>query len=125
MALTQAERSARWKAKHPNGARDANRRWRERNPDKANEWPAKRELGLWHTKYKEDNPCGDCGNFFPACAMDFDHRPDETKTYDVGMMVAHGHNKDKVMEEIAKCDLVCACCHRVRTRDRKIQNGRI
>jgi len=51
--------------------------------------------------------------------MDFDHLPGQKK----GLAVAHLlHYLDlSVVEaEIKKCELVCANCHRVRTRDRKI-----
>ena len=67
---------------------------------------------------KEMHPCMDCGNNFPACCMDFDHRPEENKVACVGRLVFSGSLAD-VEAEIAKCDLVCANCHRIRTRDRK------
>jgi hypothetical protein len=50
--------------------------------------------------------------------MDFDHLEDN-KEFDVGNSVRDLPNVKKVMEEIAKCDLVCACCHRVRTYNRR------
>jgi hypothetical protein len=62
--------------------------------------------------------CVDCGRSFPPCAMDFDHLEDN-KEFDVGNSVRDLPNVKKVMEEIAKCDLVCACCHRVRTYNRR------
>jgi hypothetical protein len=52
--------------------------------------------------------------------MDFDHISGEKKN-NVGTMVAHGHSRQAVMDEIAKCDLVCANCHRIRTRNRGIE----
>ena len=110
------ERQARWLATHPTGRRDAARAHRERNGNTP--WPAKRALGLEITSLKETTPCADCGNTFPAVCMDFDHLPGFTKRYAVGTMVAHGHSRDSVMAEIAKCELVCANCHRVRTSKR-------
>jgi hypothetical protein len=50
--------------------------------------------------------------------MDFDHVSGK-KENNVGTMVAHGWNRDRVLAEIAKCDLVCANCHRIRTKKRK------
>jgi len=58
-------------------------------------------------------PCQDCGGQFPPCCMDFDHVRD-TKFRDIGLMVSR-NNIEAIRTEIAKCDLVCACCHRVRT----------
>lgn len=112
------ERNARWRKNNPQASRDKSRRWRERNPGVTYEWPAKRINGAWVKEYKETTPCLDCGLIFEACCMDFDHVRGE-KVYAVGTMVAHGHNRQSIEEEIAKCDLVCANCHRMRTRDRR------
>lgn len=60
--------------------------------------------------------CADCGGVFPPCAMDFDHVRG-TKWRGVGEIVCR--NPVKVLEEIAKCDVVCANCHRVRTMKRR------
>lgn len=61
-------------------------------------------------------PCADCGREFPVVCMDFDHR--EGKEDNVATMVAEGRPIEVVKKEIAKCDLVCACCHRIRTARR-------
>lgn len=50
--------------------------------------------------------------------MDFDHRPGKDKVQKVSTMFAAGWNLDVILAEISKCDLVCANCHRIRTRDR-------
>jgi hypothetical protein len=64
-------------------------------------------------------PCMDCGREYPGCCMDFDHRPGTQKLATIGYLVGRGVNVDALMREIDKCDLVCANCHRIRTRDRK------
>jgi hypothetical protein len=67
----------------------------------------------------KSSPCMDCGNSFPPCAMDFDHRPDETKTGTISRIVNNWKVSEAYLrEEMAKCDLVCANCHRVRTQIR-------
>jgi DNA-binding MarR family transcriptional regulator len=65
----------------------------------------------------KSRPCMDCkGTFDPVC-MDFDHRPGEEKRFSV----AEWRNWKKqtsmkgIMDEIAKCDIVCSNCHRLRT----------
>lgn len=63
-------------------------------------------------------PCADCGGRFPPCAMDFDHRPGETKAFNVASITTG--TRDKILSEIAKCDLVCSNCHRIRTYNRRI-----
>ena len=61
-----------------------------------------------------DRPCMDCGRWFPPCAMDFDHRNPVTKRYTVTRMVGRAGTA-RLLEEAAKCDIVCANCHRLRT----------
>jgi hypothetical protein len=61
-------------------------------------------------------PCADCGRRLPPQAMDFDHVRD-VKEMDVQGMRRHG--RARVLAEIAKCEVVCAACHRRRTRDRR------
>lgn len=60
-------------------------------------------------------PCADCGGHFPPCAMDFDHVRGE-KSFGIG--ACSRRNFDAVLAEIAKCDVVCANCHRIRTWNR-------
>lgn len=76
------------------------------------------ELSLFVRELK-DNPCMDCGNKFHFAAMDFDHRGEDEKLGNVSRMVSLG-SKKKILEEVAKCDLVCSNCHRVRTWTRLV-----
>ena len=55
---------------------------------------------------------------FPFYVMDFDHREGEEKTAHVAMLV-NMLSINRLLNEIAKCDLVCANCHRVRTYKRE------
>ena len=73
---------------------------------------ARKEFVAW----LKDVPCLDCGRRFPPCAMDFDHRPGTTKEGSIAAM--YSSSAEKYMAEVVKCDLVCACCHRVRTHSR-------
>lgn len=59
-------------------------------------------------------PCADCGGLFPPYVMDFDHRDPATKSFEI-TRVAGRVSRKKLLEEIAKCDIVCSNCHRVRT----------
>lgn len=61
--------------------------------------------------------CADCGYHSHAEALDFDHRPGVEKVFSIAQ---EPHRPWAVMEtEIAKCDVVCANCHRVRTASRR------
>lgn len=77
----------------------------------------KDNLKDWFKELKS-GPCADCGNKFPFPCMDFDHRDGTTKTRNVAILVGDGYSKTRILEEIAKCDLVCANCHRIRTQNR-------
>lgn len=59
-------------------------------------------------------PCADCGGRFAQCAMDFDHRDPGAKTMRVPAMVGRAGIR-RILAEAAKCDIVCANCHRLRT----------
>lgn len=63
----------------------------------------------------KSKPCTDCGRSFPAVCMDFDHRDPSSKVLAVSHMVSLGYSLQRILDEIDKCDLVCANCHRVRT----------
>lgn len=72
---------------------------------------------------KVANPCVDCGEYFPAVCMDFDHLVAGEKELNVSVMVGRASSLKRIAREIEKCDLVCACCHRVRTRYRWDEAG--
>jgi len=61
-------------------------------------------------------PCTDCGTPYPPYVMDFDHRDPSTKKYGINFLL---HKTtcpwSRIIDEIAKCDVVCVCCHRMRT----------
>lgn len=56
--------------------------------------------------------CRDCHRGFPPEAMDFDHVRG-TKVAGITQMWSWG--RARVLAEIAKCELICANCHRERT----------
>ena len=77
----------------------------------------------WLKHKFEGIPCSDCEGVFPYCSMDFDHRSDEKKEFNIsycGSALATPERTSKWMKEIDKCDLVCANCHRIRTQERSL-----
>lgn len=61
--------------------------------------------------------CADCGyNTHPA-ALDFDHLPGTEKRFSLSHPVG---NEEAIEAEMAKCEVVCANCHRVRTANRRV-----
>jgi hypothetical protein len=62
----------------------------------------------------KEKPCADCGASHSFFVMDFDHRDPSTKEFTIsGVQTRLAW--DKLVAEIAKCDVVCANCHRLRT----------
>ncbi len=69
-------------------------------------------------------PCSDCKKTYDPVCMDFDHRPGVLKLADVGTIYRVTASKEAVMLEIAKCDLVCSNCHRLREDARRKEKTR-
>lgn len=74
----------------------------------------------WTKHYKETHPCKDCGNFYPAYVMDFDHLRDKINT--INNLVRYG-SLQMVQIEVEKCEIVCSNCHRIRTYNRKMKDS--
>lgn len=66
--------------------------------------------------YKQ-RPCADCGVEYPHYVMDLDHRPGVEKEFEISGKYWKG--RAAFLAELAKCDVVCANCHRVRTHTRE------
>jgi hypothetical protein len=64
--------------------------------------------------YFRDHPCVDCGETDPV-VLEFDHLRDKKFGIATGI---RNRNWNDVLDEIAKCDVVCANCHRRRTAKR-------
>jgi hypothetical protein len=60
------------------------------------------------------HPCVGCGTT-DIRVLEFDHRPEELKSANVSAMVGMGLPWDRILQEIAKCDVRCANCHRIKT----------
>jgi hypothetical protein len=65
-------------------------------------------------RIKAERGCADCGEKDPI-VLDFDHRDRKEKHFQIGDTARFGWSKKKLLEEVEKCDVVCANCHRRRT----------
>lgn len=61
----------------------------------------------------KNRPCMDCGGWYEPCQMDFDHREPNKKRGSVSRTL--NFSIKALYAEIAKCDVVCSNCHRLRT----------
>ena len=79
----------------------------------------KRALRLERTTFLlqlfAENPCVDCGERDPI-VLEFDHLRD--KSFNIGSSLTTVRWQT-LLDEIEKCDVVCANCHRRRTAQRK------
>jgi hypothetical protein len=61
-------------------------------------------------EYLAEHPCVDCGESDPI-VLEFDHVRGE-KSFNVSYGVIKNYSLKRLAEEIAKCDIRCANCHR-------------
>lgn len=106
-----------WAHENPERHAAQTRNWDLKNPEKrtliSRRW-IHEFRGRLNT-LKQERPCYDCGATPPPECLDFDH-VSGIKLFNVSAMA--GKPWELVREEIDKCQLVCACCHRIRTQQR-------
>ncbi|HEX7017460.1 MAG TPA: hypothetical protein VF209_00955 [Patescibacteria group bacterium] len=74
-----------------------------------------RELTLeFIGNYLQQHPCVDCGET-NILVLDFDHKEKVNKSDDVSRMIKRKLSYKRLIEEIVKCDVRCANCHRIKT----------
>lgn len=110
LSYTKEERAAyarEWYAKNQTTQRTkANIRvaaYRKRNQD-------------WMIKYLLKHPCVDCGET-NIIVLQCDHTEDD-KEYNPGDIITKGGPLQRLKDEVAKCEIVCANCHHTRTQVR-------
>ncbi len=67
--------------------------------------------------------CADCGYNAHPRALEFDHLPGTDKVAGIAYMTGTGQPWARIEAEIAKCEVVCANCHAIRTAERRIVNA--
>jgi DNA-directed RNA polymerase subunit RPC12/RpoP len=86
--------------------------WQKDNPEK-------RRAGQKRlTKYRKkivreakEIPCIDCGKQYPPEVMDLDHIRGQKEFQ---LSLAHAYSVERIRKEIAKCEVRCPTCHRLR-----------
>lgn len=88
-------------------------RWYVDNYDKQNVLRIKRrqEIRVFIDSLKEGNPCVKCGVIFDPGCTDFHHR-DNDKEFNMSAAQRMGLTNEVILEEVSKCDIICATCHR-------------
>ena len=119
------------KKKYPSGAQNRKRRAErgfpltpseraKRNSDRVRQVrKARQERAEWINSIKLQCGCVDCGYNASPLALEFDHLPGKIKITEVSKMASGGYTHEDILNEIAKCDVVCANCHAIRTHQRR------
>lgn len=72
----------------------------------------------WYYDLKKTLKCADCGN--PDFrVLDFHHLDGSDKEFNVADGAGTGLSKERILAEVAKCECLCANCHRIRTWDER------
>ena len=82
--------------------------------NKINTEKYKRERRDLVYEFKLSNPCTSCGESNPI-VLEFHHLNPKEKRNDVSNMASHGYSVKSIEEEIEKCIILCANCHRKKT----------
>ena len=71
----------------------------------------RKERSEWFHNYKSTLSCEKCGEKHPAC-IEFHHKDPKEKDTEVSFMVGYAYSMERILNEIAKCNVWCSNCHR-------------
>lgn len=66
----------------------------------------------WIKDFKKDKSCIQCGQNHPA-VLDFHHRNPLDKDRSPYLMASRNVYLKRIIDEVAKCDILCSNCHRI------------
>ncbi len=109
----------KWRSENKHKVVLATRKWQEKNKVTYGQYKKSRmkEINNWYKKYKQTLSCKHCG-FSDWRALDFHHRDPKEKKFNIGAK-AFTNAVSTLMEEMAKCDVLCANCHRIETHQQR------
>lgn len=70
-----------------------------------------KEIAQWFRDFKKTLGCNRCGENHWAC-LEFHHKDPKEKEFMLYQVVSNGWSKKKILKEVAKCEVLCANCHR-------------
>ncbi len=90
------------------------KQWNIDNRDRRNEInrETKRRLRTWFIDLKKKFSCERCG-FSDYRALQFHHKNPAEKYMAVTSMVSRAVGRNRILSEIAKCEVLCANCHQI------------
>jgi hypothetical protein len=106
---SRAASARKYRAAHPADARAASQRSKKKRTIQRREW----------LRQQKDVPCADCGVKYPSYVLHFHHRVPAQKKFTIGRGAITQIAMERLVREVAKCDVLCANCHAERTWGRK------
>lgn len=103
----------KWQQEHPEEHNAYRREWYKGRKHQE-VWRVKKrklELRVWFNELRSSMSCSLCGENHPA-TLDFHHRNPSDKGMEITTMVSNGYSKKRILDEVAKCDILCSNCHR-------------
>ena len=100
---------------------EANKDFYKRKARVHNDRRAQELRAIIDAERKKHSKCPDCRRTWPLVALDFDHVRGK-KLFNISHAPTMACSPKRLLLEIAKCEVVCASCHRVRTANRRSQN---
>ena len=100
MAWTRDDQNAAW------------RKWYRTNAQRKLSWQKRRrgEIRVWWRELKATKTCERCGETDPDC-LQFHHRDHASKEMTLASGVGSALSRDRILAEVAKCEVLCANCH--------------
>jgi hypothetical protein len=68
-------------------------------------------LRQWLNDYKAKLGCSHCPETHPAC-LEFHHKDPANKELELSRAASNGWSIERLQQEIAKCEVLCANCHK-------------
>jgi hypothetical protein len=109
--------SKEWYLKNRERMRELRKVWYDKNKEserakaKVRQSERRKDCYEWYYEYKLSLSCIKCGFSHPA-ALDFHHRDKDGKDFNPSQLIGQT-NKNRFLEEVQKCDVLCANCHRI------------
>ena len=110
-----------WKKKNPDRYAELQKGYKKKSRAKRPKKPRVKTRPQYFveivSKHLTDNHCVDCGES-NILVLEFDHRDQRKKLFTITQWKGFKNSEysvDDLLEEIEKCDIRCANCHRIRT----------
>jgi len=120
----QAGYTEKYRQKYPGRIEAAQKASKDKNRTRERKRTLEHDTSIrsWLATVKLTAGCADCGYKDHAVALDFDHLPGFEKSFNIARSTWRARHL--IEAEVAKCEVVCANCHRIRSYNRLMEKLR-